>query len=301
MPVGAKWSKHPFVPSKWNRSRREKLYNAIDKFGMDWRMVQEELGDEVTVRECIYHFVMAPLERETRGIVRLPVCFSHIVDGKTDLPFFTSPNTVTAFLAFCASTISPVVASQAAKTILNDVMKPEAWPPGYAKFEADESIQRRDTKSAATTEATCHTTVTPLRNDRKDADAANANKLHGFTSNEHEVKGGKQAEASGTVVAQDKDAEHDARPNPTVPDTTLFTAFEQALQVSTETCARLAAMEQQKIDAVLARIIDLKIKNLEEKMKYHAGSEEHMDNCRIQLVRYSSLQLTWCRGMNYRE
>ncbi|GBE63053.1 RSC8 ortholog with a swirm ZZ finger and Myb, putative [Babesia ovata] len=301
VPVGAKWSKHPFVPSKWNRSRREKLYSAIDKFGLDWRLVQEEVGDEVTVRECIYHFVTAPLERETRGVMRVPVCFKDVVDAETDLPFFTSPNTVTAFLAFCASTISPIVASQAAKAILDDVLKPEAWPPGFATSEAEGNIiHGKHTKTGSKTETVCHTTVTPVRSDKKDADAANPDRLHAFTYNEREVKG-KEAEASGTVIAQGKDAEHTVLQNPTVADATLFRAFERALQVSTDTCTRLAAMEQEKIDAILARIIDLKIKNLQEKMKYHAGSEEHMDNCRIQLVRCIRQQFTWCRGMNCRE
>ncbi|GIX62090.1 SWI/SNF-related matrix-associated actin-dependent regulator of chromatin subfamily C member 2, putative [Babesia caballi] len=293
VPVGTSVSMHPFVPTKWNRTRRERLYNAIDKFGLNWRMIKEEMGNEVTVRECMYHFVIAPLERETHGFVRLPVCFSDV--DRTNVPFFASPNTITAFLSFCASTLSPIVASRAAKALLDHVLEGGTNSEEQVQAVTDRgATQRQDTGDISPSIAEGLPTNTySFGDNRKEADGTML--MDAQNSGRHKVN---TAGARNSIPVNNGQHWESMNPNPTVTDAALFKGFRRAVQASVDACSELAAMEQGKIDKVLYQIIDLKIKHIEEKMRQHAITNEQMDNCGIKMVRFIFLRPTFCRGWN---
>ncbi|EKX73212.1 conserved hypothetical protein [Theileria equi strain WA] len=104
----------------WSPEDFEKLYEAIRKYGTDWQNVAQYMGQNKTPSECIYQFVNAPLESEVMSKVKLTTYMEPSINEniKASFPFFDSPNTIVALLSFCASVVSPVVASSAAKAAL---------------------------------------------------------------------------------------------------------------------------------------------------------------------------------------
>lgn len=94
------------------------LLEAIELYGDDWSKIAEHVGTR-TKEKCILHFLQMPieepfLEAQTSGLgASMP----------QSLPFSQTDNPVMATLAFLASTVSPAIASAAAKAALTEYTK----------------------------------------------------------------------------------------------------------------------------------------------------------------------------------
>lgn len=109
----------------WTGKQFEKLYEAIRKYGTDWQSVAQHIGDDITPNECILQFVNAPLEHDVTSKLKLITYMEppYYEDINPSFPFFDSPNPIVTLLSFCASVISPVVASSAAKAAFDVIFE----------------------------------------------------------------------------------------------------------------------------------------------------------------------------------
>ncbi|KAK1933288.1 SWI/SNF complex subunit SMARCC2 [Babesia divergens] len=294
VPLGADGSDHTLIVSNWDDNKWERLYDIIDRVGLDWERVRIEMGSDVTVRECMYHFIIAPLEQDTRGLIRLPVCFGNVYNGRDEIPFFTSENTITAFLAFCASMLSPVVASRAAKVILDRVMQ-EISPSPQSTIGKESEWSAKDAESMGPN--------APIFLDSYQVNSASQGEdFHdlGFM-----MSGGQRLRGNSSLYgfrAKPTDqyigtgAEYESTgpsfiSNHTIDDATLYGAFKDALQSSTDTCSELAEMQQEKINDLLEQLIELKIKRIKHKLNVYASTCEQMNNNEVKMVSTKALMI----------
>ncbi|KAK1444226.1 hypothetical protein BgAZ_101320 [Babesia gibsoni] len=275
VPLGTRWSDHPFISCKWDDEKREKLYDAVYRLGLNWDLVRQEVGDDVTVRECIYQFLLAPLEEETSNTVRMRVNFSDIVNAKDEIPFHANPNAINTFLSFCSTTLSPIVASRSAKVILDHVMRGDPSVDSVAK-----DIER----SCIVGNRGNHDMRHQLKNGKSRA-RESYNKEE-FRNTDMLVPHAEEALQNHSFpIAQVNGSRRlNEMSNPTIAEYTLYEALKEGFQASIETCAELAEMEQERINDTLNRLISLKMKRIKEKMRLHAQTEEQIDNNNIRMV-----------------
>eukprot|EP00375_Theileria_parva_P000169 XP_762838.1 hypothetical protein [Theileria parva strain Muguga] len=242
----------------WTGKQFEKLYEAIRKYGTDWQSVAQHIGDDITPNECILQFVNAPLEHDVTSKLKLITYMEppYYEDINPSFPFFDSPNPIVTLLSFCASVISPVVASSAAKAAFDVI------------FEA------------------CRKNTSSPKSDQK-KDLVNENEMLELEQNFKEMKRNsidhslnsedKKEEDNDPSTSSGTKKQKTSQPMNNLVDTsTLQLAAKAALDAAASRSGELASMEEDRISQALPKLISLKIKRISEKLKKFNETQEQM-------------------------
>ncbi|UKK01051.2 hypothetical protein MACK_001864 [Theileria orientalis] len=172
------------VKMPWTTEDFERLYEAIRKYGTDWQSVAQHMGEDSTPNECVFQFINAPLEKEVTSKLKLT---TYMDPPTTSLlgpqfPFFDSPNTIVTLLSFCASVVSPVVASYAAKAAFNIILKASRKTSMHGNKEGAQihALDSNDNSTNASVYSNSGNTVDDSLN-HVDTAMNNVNELHNGT------------------------------------------------------------------------------------------------------------------------
>ncbi|XP_955407.1 SWI3-like protein, putative [Theileria annulata] len=242
----------------WSEKQFEKLYEAIRKYGTDWQSVAQHIGGDITPNECILQFVNAPLEHDVTSKLKLTTYMEppYYEDINPSFPFFDSPNPIVTLLSFCASVISPVVASSAAKAAFDVI------------FEACKN-NTMSPKPAPKKDLVNESEMLELEQNFKEM---KRNSFDHSLNSEDKPEG--ENEPSTDNSSQNPDTPQQM--NKLVDTSTLQLAAKAALDAAAARSGELASLEDGKLTQVLPNLISLKIKRISEKLKKFNETQEQM-------------------------
>ncbi|BAM40897.1 uncharacterized protein TOT_030000158 [Theileria orientalis strain Shintoku] len=242
------------VKMPWTTEDFERLYEAIRKYGTDWQSVAQHMGEDSTPNECVFQFINAPLEKEVTSRLKLTTYMDPPTTSLlgAQFPFFDSPNTIVTLLSFCASVVSPVVASYAAKAAFNIILKASAKNSINGNGES-----------------------TQIQESCSNDNSTNA------------IDTGEVAEGSSDLddgTSTEGEAQNKGRSRKFVDGSTLQLAAAAALGAAAARAAELAEKEQERLSEALPHLISLKIKRITEKLNRYNETQEQMKSDQMHLV-----------------
>lgn len=258
----------------WTEEDTGKLLDAINEYGTDWRAVSEKVGKER--QACLIHFLRLPIEEPflTPGLIdpsKLPL---HPPVGAGDenksetannLPTgFTwenSENPVMKMVTMLSRTVSPAVASAAAKAALETLEAETAKEEAALKKGPEED------------------TATDMDVDGKDKPEAGAS-----PANPVEGAGVDPAADSGATNGADAAAEP-AKPKEIPPGPLAGkVAAATALAAAAVKAKELAAFERSRVSALMADVLAAQLRKLEAKVRHFEVLEGYLERERAALL-----------------
>ncbi|UKJ88660.2 hypothetical protein MACJ_001904 [Theileria orientalis] len=280
------------VKLPWTTEDFERLYEAIRKYGTDWQSVAQHMGEDSTPNECVFQFINAPLEKEVTSKLKLTTYMDPPANALLGpkFPFFDSPNTIVTLLSFCASVVSPVVASYAAKAAFNIILKASTNTATNGNKEATQ-IEALDSNDSSSSTSVYSRSGGSFEDSLNNDDTATFNKADSLNDTSRvdtgEIKEGNSDLQDG--VTTEGEGQKRPRVNKFVDGSTLQLAAAAALGAAAARASELAEKEQEKLSEALPNLISLKIKRITEKLNRYNEAQEQMKSDQIHLYIFSCM------------
>ncbi|XP_015787255.1 SWI/SNF complex subunit SMARCC2 [Tetranychus urticae] len=298
------------ITREWDEQEILLLLEAIEMYKDDWNKVCEHVGSR-TQDECILQFLRLPIEDPYLEDIGQPLPANY-----QSIPFSKSGNPIMSTIAFLASVVDPRIAASAAKAAINEFarLKDEASPqklndasssfsstgdnnfikdPDISTCSGDGVRNSISVRPSSSSSSSCinfetfgdikETLLTPKLEFDSSAKTENDFESVPKTGIKEEIhhngdpRSDIKDEAFPNQTNKDGVIESEHIKDKSLKDSQISNAASSALGAAAIKAKHLAAIEERKIKAFVAMLVDTQLKKLQLKLKNFEEMEAMLD------------------------